>query len=328
MKDILNHLFEHKTLHKEEAKEVLKNIALGKYNPAQMTAFMTVYLMRSITVDELEGFRDAMLELCIKVDLSGYDVIDVCGTGGDAKDTFNISTLSAFIVAASGVKVAKHGNYGVSSISGSSSVIEYFGYQFSNDVDHLKQKLDQAGICFMHAPLFHPAVKNVAPIRKELGIKTFFNMLGPMINPALPKYQLVGVFNLELARLYAYLYQKSHKQFIIVHTLDGYDEFSLTSPLKYFSKEQEVLLSPEDWGLEVLQASDLLGGQTVEESARIFEKILKGESTKAQRMVVCANAALAIHCVHPEWSPMDCIVLAQESLDSGRAYQTFKTFLN
>lgn len=327
MKEILNHLFEHKTLSKTEATEILKNIALGKYNNSQISAFITVYLMRSITVQELEGFRDAMLDLCLAVDLSVYNPIDLCGTGGDSKDTFNISTLSSFVVAASGVKVAKHGNYGVSSVSGSSSVMEYFGYQFTNDILELRRKIEEAGICFLHAPLFHPAVKNVAPIRKELGVKTFFNMLGPMINPAFPQNQMVGVFSLELARLYAYLYQKTNKNFSIVHSLDGYDEISLTGNFKIFSRQGENLYQPEDLQMNVLKQSDLFGGKTVAESAEIFLKILEGKGTKAQNEVVIANAGMAIHCAKSEWSITDCLALAKESLENEKALKTFKKFI-
>ena len=198
MKEILNHLTAYKSLDRELAKEVLINLAKGVYNNSQIAAFLTVFTMRSVTVEELSGFKDAMLELCIQLPLEGYEAIDLCGTGGDSKDSFNISTLSSFVVAGAGQNVAKHGNYGVSSVCGSSNLMTYFGYEFTNDRDQLLRDLDNAGICFLHAPLFHPAMKNVAPIRKELGVKTFFNMLGPMVNPSQPKNQLVGVFNLEL----------------------------------------------------------------------------------------------------------------------------------
>jgi anthranilate phosphoribosyltransferase len=327
MKEILNHLFEHKTLSKAEATEILKNLALGQYNPSQISAFITVYLMRSITVEELEGFRDAMLELCVPVEIEEYNPIDVCGTGGDSKDTFNISTLSAFVVAASGVNVAKHGNYGVSSVSGSSSVMEYFGYQFTNDMGELRRKLDETGLCFMHAPLFHPAMKTVAPIRKELGIKTFFNMLGPMVNPAHPQNQFVGVFSLELARLYAYLYQKGQKNFMVVHALDGYDEVSLTGKFKLFANGKEQVFSPEQLGFQTVQQSDLFGGKTVAESADIFQKVLKNEGTAAQNQTVIANAGLAIHCVRPTTSLSDCFAMAAENLKNGKAWSAFKHFI-
>ncbi len=327
MKEVLNHLFEHKTLNKSEATEILKNIALGKYNPSQIASFLTVYIMRSITVEELEGFRDAMLDLCVGIDLKAYKPMDVCGTGGDGKDTFNISTLACFVVAGSGVNVAKHGNHGVSSISGSSTVLEYFGAKFTNDPQSLEKMIAETGLCFLHAPLFHPAMKNVAPIRKELGVKTFFNMLGPMVNPAFPEIQLVGVFNLELARLYNYLYQKTNKQYAILHTLDGYDEISLTSSFKLLSNQEDSLLSPQDLGFKTLNPEALFGGDTVADSAKVFEKILRGEGTEAQQDVVCANAGMAIHCAKPALSRQDCMALAKETLKSGKALTTFEKFL-
>lgn len=327
MKEILNHLFEHKTLRKSEATEVLKNIAQGQYNHSQIAAFLTVYLMRSITVEELEGFRDAMLDLCVPVEIAEYDPIDLCGTGGDGKNTFNISTLSSFIVAASGVNVAKHGNHGVSSVSGSSTVLQQLGSEFNSDLDTIRKKLDTAGICFLHAPMFHPAMKNVAPVRRDLGVKTFFNMLGPMVNPAFPKNQLVGVFSLELARLYNYLYQKTDKNFSIIHSLDGYDEISLTGNFKVFSNEHEQLLAPQEIGFQVLKPEDLFGGNTVAESANIFLRILKGEGTKAQNQVVIANSGMAIHCARPQQSLEDCMETARESLLSGRALETFHKFI-
>ncbi len=327
MKEILNHLFEHKTLSKTEATEVLTRIARGEYEAAQIAAFLTVFMMRSITVEELEGFRDAMLDLCIPAELTEYDPIDLCGTGGDGKNTFNISTLSSFVVAASGVAVAKHGNHGVSSISGSSTVLEYFGAEFSNSPDVLKKQMDTAGICFLHAPLFHPAMKTVGPIRKQLKVKTFFNMLGPMVNPAFPKKQLVGVFSLELARLYNYLYQKTNKRFCILHTLDGYDEISLTQAFKLYTRGEEKLVEPEEIHLPRLAAESLFGGGTVAESAQIFEDILRGQGSPAQVAVVVANAGTALYCAGKFESWDDCLALARESLESGRALDTFQKFL-
>ncbi len=294
MKAILNHLFEYKHLTKEQAREVLLGIGRGEYNPAQIASFLTVYMMRSLRLEELEGFRDAMLELCLPVDLSGYDPMDLCGTGGDGKDTFNISTLSSFVVAGAGQRVAKHGNHGVSSLVGSSTVMEYLGYQFTNDMGELERKIETAGICFLHAPLFHPAMKNVAPIRKDLGVKTFFNVLGPMINPARPAKQLVGVFSLELARLYAYLYQQTDKQFMILHALDGYDEISLTGAFKVISSQTEQVLEPRQLGFDVLKPESLAGGQTRDESAKIFMNVLNDEATPSQKQAVLANSAMAL----------------------------------
>ena len=328
MKKILNHLFEHKTFSREESKEILTNITLGKYNASQMAAFMAAYCMRSITVEELEGFRDGMLELCLKTDLSDYELIDLCGTGGDGKDTFNISTLASFVVAGAGYKVSKHGNYGVSSGCGSSNVMEYLGYKFRNDIDHLKKSLDDAGICFLHAPLFHAAMKTVAPIRKELGVKTFFNMLGPLVNPARPKYQMVGVFSLELARLYAYLYQKSKTGYTIVHALEGYDEISLTCDFKTFSPAGEHIHSISDMGFERIDPSKIGGGSTVQESAEIFKAVLDGDGSTEQNNVVLCNAAVVIRTIKPEKSFADCFYEAEESLNSGMALRSFNRLLS
>jgi len=318
MKQILNRLINQESISTEEAKNVLVNISEGKYNQSQIASFLTIYMMRSITLEELQGFRDALLELCIPVDLSDFNAIDLCGTGGDGKDTFNISTLSSFITAGAGVKVAKHGNYGVSSASGSSNVMEEMGVKFTNDVDQLKQHIDKSGICVMHAPLFHPAMKNVAPIRRELGVKTFFNMLGPMVNPSFPKNQMVGVFNLELQRIYGYLYQNTDKNYSIVHALDGYDEISLTGNTKIISNTTETMLSPSDLGLKQIEQTEIFGGNSVKAAAKIFKTIINGKGTEAQNNVVCANAGLAIATVNGI-SHQDGFQLAKESLESGKA---------
>ncbi len=318
MKTILNRLINHEMLSKEEAKNVLVNISNGSYNSSQIASFLTVYMMRSISIDELSGFREALLELCIRVDLADYNTIDLCGTGGDGKDTFNISTLASFVSAGAGIKVAKHGNYGVSSISGSSNVMEKMGVKFSNDNDFLEKCIDQAGICVLHAPLFHPAMKNVGPIRKELGARTFFNMLGPMINPSFPQNQLVGVYNLELARMYAYMYQNTDINFTILHALDGYDEISLTGATKTITGQMEAVLKPEDFGVKQLLQSEIEGGKTIEESATMFTNIISGKGTEAQNNVVCANAAMAIATVNGS-SPLESFELAKDSLLSGKA---------
>lgn len=327
MKHILSHLFEYKVLDKEQAKDVLIGIGTGKYSNSEIASFLTTYAMRSITVEELEGFRDGLLELCLSIDLSAYDPIDVCGTGGDGKDTFNISTLSCFVVAGAGQKVAKHGNHGVSSMCGSSTVLEYLGAKFTNDKDYLERKIDQAGVCFLHAPLFHPAMKNVAPVRKELGVKTFFNMLGPMVNPVSPKKQLVGVFSLELARLFAYLYQQTDKQFLVLHALDGYDEVSLTGAFKIITAHSEQVLTPSHLGLQTLRAGDLSGGETVEESARIFMNVLNDTATPSQKQAVLANAAMALYCANPALSLTDAVETARESLESKKALAAFKKLI-
>ncbi|MEO8886158.1 MAG: anthranilate phosphoribosyltransferase [Mucilaginibacter sp.] len=327
MKQILNHLFENKTFTSEQSKSILTIITQGKFNNSQIAAFMTAYCMRSITVNELEGFRDAMLELCLPLDLERDDLIDLCGTGGDGKDTFNISTLASFVVAGAGYKVAKHGNYGVSSGCGSSNVMEYLGYQFTNDDGKLKTSLDKANICFLHAPLFHPAMKTVAPIRKELGVKTFFNMLGPMVNPARPKLQLVGVYNLELARIYAYLYQQSDVKYTILNALEGYDEISLTCDFKTFSADGEKINSIEALGFDRLHPSAIAGGSTVAESADIFEKVLNNDATTAQNNVVLANAAMAIKTINAHKTFGDCFYEAEEALMNKAALKSFKALL-
>ncbi len=324
MKKILQLLFEHKSLDRSQAKEVLLNISNGDYNESEIASFITVYLMRSITIDELQGFRDALLELCVAVDLNGHEVIDIVGTGGDGKNTFNISTLSCFIVAGTGNKVAKHGNYGASSLSGSSNVMEQLGYKFKNNSDELKKEIEDAGICFLHAPLFHPALKVVGPVRKNLGVRTFFNMLGPMVNPAFPKHQLVGVYNLEMARIYNYLLQQTDKNFTIIHSLDGYDEISLTGDTKVITNAGEKIMTAETLGKRTVTAADIHGGNSVEEAAKIFINILKGEGSWAQNAVVLANSAMALQCTGKYKDYEECFQLAIESLESGRAYEKLK----
>ena len=324
MKAILNQLIQYEQLTSEQARQVIINIADGKYNPSQIAAFLTVFMMRSISLEELEGFRSALLELCIAVDLSEFEAIDLCGTGGDEKNTFNISTLSAFVTAGAGVKVTKHGNYGVSSGCGSSNVLEALDIRFLNEADFLKRCMDEAGICILHAPLFHPAMKNVAPVRRELGVKTFFNMLGPLVNPAFPKYQLTGVFNLELARLYYYLFQKTASRFTVLYALDGYDEISLTGATKAFSNKGERVLTPQDFGVLAHQASTISGGETVDSSAAIFTAILNNKGSQEQHNVVCANAGMAI-ATAKDLSPIECFEKAKASLESGEALKAFKT---
>jgi len=326
MKEILNRLINHESISTDEAKQVLVNISKGEYNQSQIASFLTVYMMRSITIEELQGFRDALLELCIPVQLEDFNTIDLCGTGGDGKDTFNISTLASFVTAGAGVHVTKHGNYGVSSACGSSNVMEFLGIKFSNDIDFLKQSLDKAGICVLHAPLFHPAMKNVAPIRRELGVKTFFNMLGPMVNPAFPKNQMVGVFSLELLRMYSYLYQNTDKNYSIIHALDGYDEISLTGKAKVINNESEQVLGASDFGVSELKQQDIYGGDSVASSAEIFINVLNGEGTEAQNNVVCANAGLAISTVK-NVSAIDGFQIAKESLMSRKAKQSFETLV-
>ena len=330
MKDILQHLFDHKTLTKAEAKKILTDIAAGTTSDAHVTAFLTVFMMRSITVEELSGFREALLELCHRVDLGGQPTIDMCGTGGDGKDTFNISTTAMFVAAGAGIKIAKHGNYGVSSVSGSSNVLQCLGYSFTSDVGALRRSLENSGVCFMHAPMFHPAMKAVAPIRQALGMRTFFNMLGPLVNPAFPPYQLTGVFSMELARMYGYLLQNDPAKhgYIVLRSLDGYDEISLTGAFKLISRTEEELSDPSKLGLIRVLPEDVRGGATPEENAQIFLRILEGAGTAAQNAVVCANAGMAIHCVHRNISKPDAVRLAEESLVSGKALRSFKKFMD
>lgn len=328
MKEILNYLFDYKSLSEKQAYEVLLNISKGKYNESEMAAFMTVYLMRSITVEELSGFRKVLLDLCRRVDLGGWDTVDIVGTGGDGKNTFNISTASCFVVAGAGVKVSKHGNYGVSSVSGSSNVMQKLGYQFSNDEGKLKKEIEKAGICFLHAPLFHPALKTVAPIRRQLGVRTFFNVMGPLVNPAFPSSQMIGVYSLEIARAYNYLFQQTDKKFTIVYSLDGYDEISLTADTRIIDNEGERNYTPEEIGKMHIKQEELYGGNTVEKAADLFLKIIKGEGTSAQSGVILANAAFAIKCAGHYASYEDCYQAAEESLKSGKAYQALTQLID
>ena len=303
-------------------------ITKGVYNQSEVAAFLTVFMMRMITVNELAGFRDALLELCLVTDLSDFETIDLCGTGGDGKNTFNISTLSSLVVAGAGGKVAKHGNYGVSSSCGSSNVMEYFGYKFTNDRDTLLSQLDKANICFMHAPLFHPAMKSVGPIRRELGVKTFFNMLGPMVNPSFPKNQIIGVFSLETARLYNYIYQQTDRNYSIIYSLDGYDEISLTGEFKVISNGEEQLFSPEQIGMPTLSPSELFGGDTVEEAAKIFSEILEGRGTEAQNAAVIVNSGMALRRLSPEKNLDECFEIAKASLFDKKALKTLKKIVS
>ncbi|MDH7461252.1 anthranilate phosphoribosyltransferase [Chitinophagaceae bacterium 26-R-25] len=327
MKKILQYLFEHKTLSREQAKDVLVNISRGQYNEHEITAFVTVFLMRSITIAELQGFGDALLELCVKVDLNGHKVIDIVGTGGDGKNTFNISTLSCFVVAGAGHKVAKHGNYGATSVSGASNVMEQLGYKFKADNGVLQKEVDEANICFLHAPIFHPALKTVAPIRKNLAVRTFFNMLGPMVNPANPAFQLVGVYNLEMARIYTYLLQQTNREFAIIHSLDGYDEISLTNDTKVITNRGERIMTPEQLGKRMVNASDIYGGNTPEEAAKIFLKVIQGKGTWAQNAVVLANAAMALNGSGKYGDYDAAYNAAVESLESGKAYESLQKLI-
>ena len=328
MREILNYLFEHKRLTIQQAEEILLEIAGGKYSDAEIAAFITVFNMRTISIDELAGFRDALLKTCISIDLSEFNTIDLCGTGGDGKDTFNISTLSAFVIAGAGATVAKHGNYAASSGCGSSNVMEYLGYKFSNDHDRLRKELDRCGITFLHAPLFNPAMKNVGPVRRALRLKTFFNMLGPMVNPGRPQNQVVGVFSLELARIYNYLYQKSNVNYCIIHSLDGYDEISLTGDFKVLTNKSDRILHPSHLGMPVVKAEELAGSGDVPGTSAIFVNVLNGRGTAAQNAVVISNSAMALATYYPEKGVEECLECAKSSLLGGEALNVFNKLIS
>ncbi len=327
MKNILYDLFEHKYMGREEAREVLQNIARGAYSDVQIASLITVFLMRNISVDELCGFRDALLEMCIPIDLSEFNPIDIVGTGGDGKNTFNVSTAACFVVAGAGYSVVKHGNYGATSVSGASNVIEQHGVKFSNDLDHLRRSIEGCGVAYLHAPLFNPAMKAVAPVRKALAVRTFFNMLGPLVNPAKPRCQLLGVYNLPLLRLYSYTYQASGIDYAVVHSLDGYDEISLTSDFKVVTSSAEKIYTPESLGFERCSEEALSGGETLEEAAAIFDNIMNNRATEAQTNAVVVNAAFAIHVRDSRLTIEECIAMARESLASGKAAEALRRFV-
>lgn len=327
MKRVLSSLFEGNSLTRQQAEEILLKIGQNGCSDIEISSFLTVFLMREITPDELTGFRDALLKLCVPVDLSGFDTIDVCGTGGDGKNTFNISTLSAFVLSGAGIRVAKHGNYGVSSPVGSSNVLEYFGYRFSNDAGRLRREIETVGFTFMHAPLFHPAMKYVAPVRRALQAKTFFNLLGPMVNPARPPHQLVGVYSQKVLGLFGQVYQRSGKNFLILHGLDGYDEISLTGAVRIISNAEEEVVGPADFGFAPVAAADLFGGNSADEAAQIFLRILENRAPAPQKNVVLANAAAGLRCIDPRKSWSECVASATESLESGRALKSFKRLI-
>ena len=324
MKKILEKLFDHNYLEYEESKRVLKEISSKKYNYSQVASFLTVFKMRNPSVQEIEGFRDALLDLCVKIDLSSdFETIDLCGTGGDGKNTFNISTISSFVVAGAGYKVTKHGNYGVSSSCGSSDVLQQLGIKLSNDDGYLKKCLDKGNFCYLHAPLFHPAMKNVAGVRKELEFKTFFNILGPLVNPLQPKNQLCGVYNLEISRLYGYVFENSKKNYSILYSLDGYDEISLTSDFMKISRNDSTINSPDYFGFNKINPDEIKGGESIKDSASIFTKILENKATKSQTDVVLANSAIAIQTITNKTID-ECLSIARQSIDSGSALNCLK----
>jgi len=327
MKDTLETLFKGNKLSRKEAQTSLLKVGRGEHSEAEFASFLTVFRMRPLTPEELAGFRDAMLELSTKVDLSDYEGMDIVGTGGDGKNTFNISTLACFVVAGTGVKITKHGNYAASSTTGSSNILEHLGYRFSNDSDKLKSDLDKGNFCFLHAPLFHPAMKHIAPVRRALKVPTFFNILGPMINPASPKYQLLGVNNSENFAHYTKVYDTLDVNFAIVNSLDGYDEISLTSGTRVGLRGKETTLAPESFGSNPIKPEKLFGGESIKDAATIFMNVLENKATNEQTDVVIANAAMALQIVHPQKTLLDCVALARESLESGEALKCMKSVI-
>ncbi|SEN06408.1 anthranilate phosphoribosyltransferase [Chryseobacterium taichungense] len=328
MKEILEYLFNHHTLSKSQAKAIMIEIAQNKFNPQEVTAFISIFLMRNITLPELEGFREALLQMAIPVDIDAKDAIDIVGTGGDGKNTINISTLASFVVAGAGQKVIKHGNYGASTLTGSSNVLEECGYEFKNSSERLQEDLEKANICFLHAPYFHPALKSVGTLRKSLGLRTFFNLLGPLVNPAKPQFSMIGVYNLEIARIYQYLLQKDARDFVIVHGLDGYDEISLTHDTKIITKNGEEVYSAKDLGFEAVTAESIKAGTSIQETAEIFRNILSGNGSNQQNSVVLVNAAVALLNTKKFGNYNECLAFARESLYSGKAFQSFNLLIN
>lgn len=324
MQTLLNKLLNRKTLSGEEAKALLYEITSGRANDAQIVAAITAMMMRNVSSEELMGFRQGLLEQAIVPTIKADNAIDVCGTGGDSKNTFNISTLAAIVIAAAGYKVIKHGNYGVSSFCGSSTILEGFGYRFTSNSEELQAQLDEVGICFLHAPLFHPCLKRVADIRKALGVRTFFNFLGPLVNPVQPAYQLTGVYNLNIARMYQEILKGERKGFKVVHSVDGYDEVSLTDRFKVISENEETIIYPDEIGQDNVKEEDLFGGTDIHESMDFFLDILSGRGTQIQQKVVLVNAAYGIQCFHPEKSFDECYAQASEALESGEALMKFK----
>ncbi|GGE94767.1 anthranilate phosphoribosyltransferase [Chishuiella changwenlii] len=322
MRKLLNLLFENYTLTEDEAYKIMVEISEEKYSPIELASFLTIFNMRNITLDELKGYRRALLDLCIKIDLP-KDAIDIVGTGGDGKDTFNISTLSSFVLAGAGEKVIKQGNYGASSVSGSSNMLDNFGYNFTTDQGQLKKEVEEIGITFLHAPLFHPALAKVAPIRKGLAVKTFFNLMGPLVNPVQPNFQNLGTYDVKTARLYHYVMQNSGIEYSISTALDGYDEISLTSPTKVYNNYGEFILESKDFGLNTLSAEDIRGGNSIVDNSRIFLNVLEGNSTQAQKEVVLANSALALQTIYPSKNLIECVAIANESLESKKALNIF-----
>ena len=328
MKDILNRMLNHEELSREEMKQILIGITQSEYPNEQITALLTVLQMRGVTVDELLGFRDGILETGVPVPLQCDRYIDVVGTGGDRKNTFNISTTSCFVIAGAGYKVAKHGNYAATSTSGASNVIAHHGIKFTDDIDRLNRSINECGIVYLHAQLFARAMKFVGPIRKALQFPTIFNLLGPLVNPSQPSCQLLGVANLDQMRLYNNVYQRLGIDYGIVNSIDGYDEISLTGAFKVTTNQYERIFQPHDLGFDIIKPEELVAGATEDEAARIFDSVLENRCLPGQKQVVLANAAFGIQVLeHGQKSIEECVDIARRSIDSGAALQTFRKFV-
>jgi len=327
MKKYLLSLIEGGTLSRKDTCEIMLNITRNVYNEYQIAALLMALQTRGVTVDEILGFRDGLLETGKRVNFDDYDTLDIVGTGGDGKNTFNISTCSAFVVAGAGYNVTKHGNGGSSSVSGASNVLQLHGVKFTDDTDLLKRSLDEVGFCYLHAPLFAYGMKFVGPSRKGLSIPTCFNLLGPLVNPVHPKYSLHGTANQSQLRLYTAVHQKIGDNYGVVTSYDGYDEISLTSGFKLTTNNFEKVYTPKDLGFDYIEPSDIYGGSTAEDAMKIFDNVLEGTSTEAQKNVILANAACAINVLDRNMSIEESVSIARESLESGRALNTFKKFV-
>ena len=328
MKDILNRMLNHEELTREETKNIILGITKSEFPEEQITALLTGLQMRGVTVEELLGFRDGILETGVPAILDCDRYIDVVGTGGDRKNTFNISTTSCFVIAGAGYKVAKHGNFAATSVSGASNVIKNHGVEFTDDLDKLNRSMDEANIVYLHAQLFAKAMKFVGPIRKALQFPTVFNLLGPLVNPSQPKCQLLGVANLDQMRLYNQVYQKIGIDYAIVNSIDGYDEISLTGDFKVSTNDYEKIFSPSDLGFKIAQPDELRGGATEQEAKEIFDAVLENRALEAQKNIVLANAAFGIQVMeNGKKNIEECIGIARESIDSGAALSTFKKFV-
>ena len=327
MKEVLNKMLNHEELSRTETRDIIVGITKDEFPTEQITALLTGLQMRGVTVDELLGFRDGILATGVKAILDCDKYIDVVGTGGDRKNTFNISTTSCFVIAGAGYKVAKHGNYAATSVSGASNVIHYHGVKFTADIDKLNRSINEAGIVYLHAQLFASAMKFVGPIRKALQFPTVFNLLGPLVNPSQPKAQLLGVANLDQMRLYRQVYQKLGIDYGIVNSIDGYDEISLTGDFKVATNNYERVFSPADLGFVPATPEELVGGANEDEAAEIFDAVLENRALQAQKNVVLANAAFGIQVMEKgKKSIEECVEIARKSIDSGKALATFRKF--